>query len=225
VPSAGKINADAIAQAGLRLLNEVGLDGLTMRVLARELDVQAATLYWHLKNKQELLDAMAAIMLAEAAEGLEFPRRGVDWADWLAERCRQMRRTLLKYRDGARVFAGSATTDPLTHRTLELTLAVLQDAGFTIPAAARGFPTLLHYTVGFTIEEQAQSGQAYVGSENPYQPDRMATAIDASRFPLAAQARCDLFGPDTDAAFDHGLKVILAGLEFLRQAPDPAPRT
>jgi len=68
-----------IARTALGLLNEVGLDGLTMRLLAKELGVQAAALYWHLKNKQELLDAMAAIMFRELNDGLEAPRKGTDW--------------------------------------------------------------------------------------------------------------------------------------------------
>ena len=217
--SAGKINADEIARAALRVLSDVGLDGLTMRLVAKELDVQAATLYWHLKNKQQLLDAMAAIMLAEAVDGLEAPRRGVGWQQWAAECTRRLRRTMLQYRDGARVFAGSAVYGPLTHRTLELTLSVLQDAGFSVRDAARSFPTLLHYTVGFTIEEQAQTGVAYADADNPYRPERLAGAIDPERFPLAAQAQGDLFDADPDAGFELGLNVILAGMAAIHLQP------
>jgi TetR/AcrR family tetracycline transcriptional repressor len=213
-----KITAAEIAQAGLRVLNEVGLDGLTMRLVAGELDVQAATLYWHLKNKQQLLDAMAAVMLADAVDGLEAPRRGVGWQEWAADCARRLRRTMLRYRDGARVFAGSAVYGPLTHRTLELTLAVLQDAGFGLRDAARSFPTLLHYTVGFTIEEQARTGTT-VDAGNPYRPERMATAIDAERFPLAAQAQGDLFDADIEGNFVLGLKVILTGMAAVHLQP------
>jgi len=205
------INSEVIARTALRLLNDVGLDGLTMRVVATELGVRAPTLYWHVKNKQELLDAMATTMFLEAVEGLEAPRAGDAWDDWLADRARRLRRVMLRYRDGAKVLAGTNVTHPAVFRTIELTLRSAQDAGFTLTDAARGFPAVLHYTVGFTIEEQARAGEAY-GADNPYRPEQVAEVVDRERFPLTAQVLGQLFDPDTDAGFEHGLRIVLAGL-------------
>src|SRR5581483_9324166 len=98
-----KINAEVIANTALRLLDEVGLDGLTMRLVATELGVQAPTLYWHVKNKQHLLDVMANVMFAEAVDGLELPGRTESWQEWLVRRARRIRAVLLRHRDGARV--------------------------------------------------------------------------------------------------------------------------
>ncbi|HEX8806526.1 MAG TPA: TetR family transcriptional regulator, partial [Candidatus Aquilonibacter sp.] len=53
------LSRETIVQAALELLNELGIDGLTVRALASRLGVRAPTLYWHVKNKQELLDEMA----------------------------------------------------------------------------------------------------------------------------------------------------------------------
>jgi TetR/AcrR family transcriptional regulator, tetracycline repressor protein len=205
-----KLNREVIARTALGLLNEVGLDGLTMRLLAKELGVQVAALYWHLKNKQELLDAMAAIMFHELNDGLEGPRKGADWTDWIADRVRSMRQMMLSYRDGARVFAGTYVSESELPRSIELTLSTMVDAGFSVRDAARGFPTLYHYVVGFTIEEQARTGSAYV-DENPYETDELA--FDRERFPLAAQAAPDLFDSRSDRGFEEGLQVILAGLQ------------
>ena len=74
---------DGIARAALGLLDRTGLDGLTMRLVAAELGVRAPTLYWHVKNKQELLDAIANLLVARANLGLEPSAPGQDWADWL----------------------------------------------------------------------------------------------------------------------------------------------
>lgn len=206
-----KLNREVIAKAALGLLNDVGLDGLTMRALAKELGVQAAALYWHLKNKQELLDAMAAIMFREANEGLEAPRKDADWTDWIGDRARGVRRMMLKYRDGARVFAGTYAAEADMPRSLELTLATLVDGGFSVRDAARGFAAVFHYTIGFTIEEQSRSGERYPG-ENPYRVNALAETIDQQRFPLAVQAAGDLFDADTDAGFEEGLQMILDGM-------------
>jgi TetR/AcrR family tetracycline transcriptional repressor len=208
VSTVPRITSDLIAQTGLRLLNDVGLDGLSMRVLAKELGVQAPTLYWHVKNKQELLDAIADLMSAEVADGLEAPTRGETWQEWIGELARKMRRTMLKYRDGARVSAGAYASDPVVGRTVELILRTLRDAGFPLHLAARAFPVLLHYVVGFVIEEQARIGQAYSG-DNPYDGD---IRVDWIRQPLMAEVSAELYGPDTDANFEYGLGIVLTGM-------------
>ncbi|WP_248962151.1 TetR/AcrR family transcriptional regulator C-terminal domain-containing protein [Sphaerisporangium perillae] len=211
-----KINAEVIARTALRLLDEVGLDGLTMRLVAKELDVKAPALYWHVKNKQELLDAMATLVMVEADEGLESPRLGVGWEEWLGDRAMRLRRTMLRHRDGARVVAGTNVSHPLVFRTIELTLRTLQDAGFSLADAVRAVPTIFHYTVGFTIEEQARLGETYAEGENPYSRERLAEMVDAGRYPLAAQMIDELLTPDTDAQFRHGLAAILTGVRVQR---------
>jgi TetR/AcrR family tetracycline transcriptional repressor len=205
-----RITSDLIARTALRLLNDVGLDGLTMRLLAKELGVQAPTLYWHVKNKQELLDAMADLMAEEVADGLEAPGRGMSWQEWSAELARKMRRTMLRYRDGARVSAGSYSTNPAVARTVELTLRTLADAGFPVAVAARAFPTILHYTIGFTIEEQARTGAAYEGP-NPY-AESQGLAVDPEKHPLTAGVAKELYGVDSEANFEYGLSIVLTGM-------------
>ena len=196
----GKLTAEMVARTALRLLDDLGLDGLTMRQVAKQLDVQVAALYWHVKNKQQLLNVMATIMITEAFDGLEAPRRGITWDAWVADLAQRLRRSMLHYRDGARVLAGTTITDPLLLRTTELTLRTLHDAGFAIDDAARSFPTLLHYAIGYTIEEQARI------EAGPPEP------IDTSRYPLTTEAAGELSAPDTDANFEHGLRLILAGM-------------
>ena len=208
-----KINAEVIAHTALRLLDGAGLDGLTMRVVATELGVQAPTLYWHVKNKQHLLDVMANVMFAEAVDGLELPGRGETWQDWLVAHAHRLRAVMLRYRDGARVFAGTHISDPAMPRAVELGLRALVDAGLSLVDAGRGFAAILHYTVGYTIEEQARQGAEY-GEDNPYRPERLAETFDAERYPLAARAVTEtLFEPDPRAGFEHGLRLLIAGME------------
>ncbi len=209
-----KLTSDSIARAALRALNDVGLDGLTMRVLAKELGVQAPTLYWHVKNKQQLLDAMADLLAAEAAEGLEAPRRDETWQEWITEVAGRSRRTLLRYRDGARVAAGAYSSNPAVGRTVELILRTLQDAGFEPVVAARAFPVILHYTIGFTIEEQARAGEAY--EKNPYEG---GLRLDAEKYPLTASVAEELYSTDTETNFRYGLSLILAGMANLVVPP------
>ncbi|MFJ8016950.1 TetR/AcrR family transcriptional regulator C-terminal domain-containing protein [Streptomyces sp. NPDC096339] len=211
-----KINSEVIARTALRLLDDVGLDGLSMRVVAQELGVRAPTLYWHIKNKQQLLDAMATLVYVEAAEKLTPRVDPTTWEDWIADWARHLRQVMLSHRDGARVLAGTYVNHPAVYQSVELVLQTLGEAGFGLSEAARGLPALLHYTIGHTIEEQAHAGAAY-GGDNPYSPERVAGSVDAERFPLAAQVVGTLLSADGDAGFEHGLRIIVLGLRAARE--------
>jgi len=204
-----KINTSVVAQTALSLLDDTGLDGLTMRRVADKLGVQPGALYWHVKSKQELLDAMASAIFADAAAGLEAPRASMSWQDWLCDWARQLRRAMLRYQDGAKVFAGASLQEPAVFRATELALRTLEDGGFAVRPAARSVATLLHYTVGFTMEEQAHTAAKAAGGGEEHQ------LIDKHRFPLTAQvyAHDTLFDPDTDECFDYGLAIIVNGMQ------------
>jgi len=60
------LNRDVIARSALRLLDANGIEGVTMRTLAAELGVQAPSLYWHVKSKEDIFRAMAAAMSEDA---------------------------------------------------------------------------------------------------------------------------------------------------------------
>lgn len=72
------ISREQAVRTALDLLDDVGLDGLTLRALAARLDVQAPALYWHFTGKQDLLDEMATQLWRDvlAAAGLVDPSPG-----------------------------------------------------------------------------------------------------------------------------------------------------
>src|SRR2546421_3453768 len=99
-----------IARSGLKLLNEVGLNGLTLRLIAADLGVKAPALYWHLKNKQELLDEMATQMFADSVEERRPPESLGEW-EAVAHSARALRRMMLAYRGGGKAFSGTYLAD------------------------------------------------------------------------------------------------------------------
>jgi AcrR family transcriptional regulator len=210
------VDREKVVRTALGLLNEVGLDGLTLRRLAQELGVRAPTLYWHIKSKQELLDEMATTMLRDQVHaGEATPPAAESWQGWMAEVARGMRRMLLSYRDGAKVFSGTYITDDAVLTSMEAPLRTLTGAGFPLADAVTAWSTLYSYVVGFTIEEQAVRPGG--GTDPRYQPEVRARRIDGDRFPLTQQAGAIQFG-DFDERFDQGVRIIVAGLEHLRAA-------
>lgn len=200
-----KVSRETIARAGLRLLDKEGIDGLTMRSIAAAVGVRAPTLYWHVNSKRALLDAMADVIAADAAKRVRPRRAEESLAEWLAETAQALRAAMLQHRDGARVFVGSYTPSALPIN--ELVLQELTAAGFPLELAALSAVTLLHYTTGYVIEEQAQAGKDY--PRNPY---ATAETIDPQYYPLTAQALQVTFNPDGQAGFQAGLELVLAGI-------------
>ncbi|MFI8455527.1 TetR/AcrR family transcriptional regulator C-terminal domain-containing protein [Kitasatospora sp. NPDC085464] len=209
-----KLDRKQVVDAALKLLNEVGLDGLTLRAIAAGLDVKAPALYWHFKDKQALLDEMATEimrrMTARTAEAGDGWRAG-DWRDAYLATMRTLRAELLRYRDGAKVYSGARFTDTSYAAGLDASLRLLIDAGFTLTTATRAWYTAYSYTIGYVIEEQAMAPNPFDGDEG-YDVEARADRLAAH--PLAAEAGRAMF-VDFDEGFEQGLALVLIGAESL----------
>ncbi|MEU0838411.1 TetR/AcrR family transcriptional regulator C-terminal domain-containing protein [Streptomyces sp. NPDC005962] len=204
-----RLDRDQVVEAALRLLNEVGLEGLTLRRIAKELNVQAPALYWHFKNKQALLDEMATAMFRRLAEGAP-QLDGATWQEHLIASQRTLRRALLGYRDGAKVFSGTRFTGTPHAAPMEAQLRAFVDAGFTPGAAARASFLAYTFTLGFVIEEQAV--EPLPGERAPGYDVAERTALIGPDYPLTAAVGADLF-EDYEARFEEALRTIVAGIE------------
>ncbi|MFI0739693.1 TetR/AcrR family transcriptional regulator C-terminal domain-containing protein [Streptomyces sp. NPDC021100] len=210
-----RLDRDQVVGTALELLNDVGLEGLTLRRIGKELDVQAPALYWHFKNKQDLLDAMATEMLRRmtALQEADGGFAHATWQEMLAGSHRALRRVLLTYRDGAKVYSGTRFTDTSYAVPMERYLASLVGAGFTPGEAARAYYTVYCFTIGYVIEEQSAADDPERGVKGIDTTERAARLAE---FPLAAAAGPELFG-DADAGFEAGLSAIIAGIAATRE--------
>jgi TetR/AcrR family tetracycline transcriptional repressor len=205
------LDRQAVVLAALRLLNRDGFEGLTLRSLARELSVQAPALYWHFKNKQELLDEMATEVFRHGFQNLGLPPKDLHWKDWCRQLAQGERQMLLRYRDGARIFSGTYLTDPTMYAPMEASLQKLTDSGLSLAEALNALSTLHCFVVGFTIEEQAVFSHAG-NRDKRYAPEQRAVRLDKEKFPLSLKAGDELFAAPDDR-FSRGLEAILCGLE------------
>ncbi|AZQ36969.1 TetR family transcriptional regulator [Streptomyces cyaneochromogenes] len=196
-----------VADTALKLLNEVGLDGLTLRAIAKELDVKAPALYWHFKDKQALLDEMATEMYRRMIAGTPLDPDDT-WQERLLRSNRGLRTALLGYRDGAKVFSGSRFTGIEHAEQMEDNLRLFTTAGFALADAVRATSTTYFYTLGFVIEEQ---GVEPVAGERREGYDVAERARMMADYPLSAQAGAEIFA-DYDRHFEEGLAVVIAGI-------------
>lgn len=201
------IQKEAIVAQALDLLDETGLDGLTMRRLADALQIKAASLYWHFTNKQALLDGMADALMREVART---PRPELAWREQLRLLAAEVRQALLARRDGARVYAGTYVVTENVMRVGEAFMAPLHAAGADHKLAAWGTFSLLYFILGFVIEEGGIRPDSMDGAELAQRNSGFTQASQA--FPLLATVQPYIFDGDFDARFGFGLELMLDGL-------------
>jgi TetR/AcrR family transcriptional regulator, tetracycline repressor protein len=203
----------AMVEAALGLLDEAGVEGLSMRRLAERLGVKAASLYWHVRNKEELLGLLAD----EICAGVREPRLDLSWREKLETLVRENRRVLLGHRDAARILAGTVPTGPNRLRLAETMLGTLIGAGFSRRDVVRAAFLLTDYATHFVAEETrfASVGKAHGSSdkEKLARVRRHFEALPEDEYPLAVSLAGYLTDPDADGRFEFGLEALLDGLE------------
>lgn len=197
-----KIDRSQIVDAALTILNEVGIDGLSTRLIAQRLGVQQPALYWHFKGKQALLAAMNAEMLRRN-HTRNIPLAGETWQEFLRANARSFRSALLAWRDGARVHAG--TEVDLSHLgAIEAQLECLYTAGFDSEKALALQIAISRYVVGCVLEEQADAAESR---------DRSALDAAAENHPNLAKALSVYRAKGHKALFEAGLELLIGGAE------------
>jgi TetR/AcrR family tetracycline transcriptional repressor len=195
------LDREQVLRGAMRLLDDEGLDALSLRTLAGRLGVRAPTLYWHVRNKAELLDALADAIMDEAIASV--PEPGGDGRGWLLAALGQFRAAMLRHRDGARVVSG-ARYSLRRGDFSERAMATLVDHGIDLHHARLLVLAGERYTVGWVLEEQASV---------PPAPDRADLTVEAlrARFPVTTQAITEYFGTGrtADDLFQDIARVVL----------------
>ncbi|WP_312327109.1 TetR/AcrR family transcriptional regulator C-terminal domain-containing protein [Stenotrophomonas sp.] len=199
------IARDNIVAAAFKLLDEAGMEGVTLRKVACTLGIRAPSLYWHFKSKQALVDAMADAMIVDVARNIP---ENQPWRQTLLQIAREFRTAFKARRDGARVYAGTFLATENVLRVGETSIAALVGAGASVRLAATAPMDLVYYTMGFVIEEQSWPGD---GSMEALGESFMALA--EARFPHCWSAREVWSEVDFDTRFEQGLGLLLDGID------------
>lgn len=198
-----------IVRAALDLLDEVGLDALSMRRLAEKLNIKAASLYWHVRDKEHLLNLIADEICATMHE----PDSTLSWREQMEAMGHEIRRILLSHRDAARVLAHTLPLGSNRLRLMEASLTVLSEAGFSPKDVAYAGFLLNDYVTMFVVEEtrfpvdvqEAQIEQLYTNWFEALSPDDYPTLRGLAEHLLADNA---------NERFAFGMEVLLDGLEI-----------
>jgi TetR/AcrR family tetracycline transcriptional repressor len=203
------VQKQQIVQTALDILDRDGLEGVTLRRLATELNIKAASIYWHIPSKEQLLDEMANAILEAHFGTFDFANDQRDWAEWLDTLAHELRAAMLARREGARVVAGAHPDIAIMLIKLwDYTIRVLRKNGYSYRDAGAIMVTLINFTFGSVIEEQASPPIAPVPERaHP----RMMTVFDQYAT-MAEVMNAWEETDDNDARFDAGVRIIVGGV-------------
>jgi TetR/AcrR family transcriptional regulator, tetracycline repressor protein len=205
------LSKTAVVRAALDVLDDAGIDGVTVRAVAARLGVQAPALYWHVRDKRELLDEMATEIWRQVSAEVAALPADLPWDQVMAAFAAVTRRALLAHRDGAKVFSGTYLTDASALEAQEDRFARMVAEGFSVADATRAYSLLYSFTIGFCIEEQAA---AQAGDDRFSEASR-AARIDERSHPVIAEGGPQIFG-DPDARFADLVGLIITTAATLR---------
>lgn len=165
-----RLRREDLVERALELLGDLGLPDLTMRRLGSELGVSAGAIYHHFDNKQQLLGAVADLVIRRGHAD-EAPDDG-PWRERAAQVCDRTRAAVLDYADGADLVATMWAFGLGGHAPYDVLRGLLHEAGLDPGMAATGARTLLHFVYGHAIDEQAHGQASRLGAIDDARDER-----------------------------------------------------
>jgi AcrR family transcriptional regulator len=208
----GRITRDVVLAAALKLIDQEGVDGLSMRRLARDLHRDPMILYRYAPSKAALLDGVAETVLAQ----LKVDPADPDWAAQLRAVARGYRALALAHPKVVPLLVTRPLATPLglrphgTLRPLEDILTLLTHAGFSGPDALHIYRALFGFLNGHVLNELQEL------IENPDETDDLLRLglhrLPIREFPLLRSLAPALASYDGATELERGLDILLTGL-------------
>jgi len=210
------LSRERIVAVALQLIDEQGLEALSMRRLGAALGVEAMAIYHHFANKGEVLDGVLELMLEE----LDFPAmETLPPMDRLRQFARTHRQMALRH---PHAFILIPTRRFNTEHSLEVyekILAMFRDLGFDAALSARYFRTLGYLASGAGLADIAGHAQ-----QPDATPVRLETFSD-EKYPLVSAVVPHLRAANLDAIFEFGLDIVFAAMRRDAEAIQRARNT
>jgi AcrR family transcriptional regulator len=204
-----------VLRTAVKLADEAGAESLTMRRLAKELGVEAMSLYNHVPGKEALLDGMVDLVWEE----IDSPSTDADWRTAMRTRALQTRDALRRHPWAIGIMEARSAPGPENIRVHEAVLACLRGAGFSLAETVHAYNLQDSYIYGFTLQEKAlpaemdspEGGAAVAARQLPFMPPGELPFLREMVGEHIARN-----GFDFQGEFEFGLDLILDGLERRR---------
>jgi AcrR family transcriptional regulator len=206
------VNLKRTLEVGLAVADSEGIQAVTMRRIARELGVEAASLYHHVNGKDQILDGLVDVVAAE----IELPKSSADWREAVSRRAHNTRSVLRRHPWAVSLMASRTSPGPATLGLLEAGIRCFREGGFSVLLAAHAVSTVDSYVHGFVLQEVNLPFRDE--SELAAMTTTIMETFPASAFPYLFEMTVEhvlLPGYDYGKEFDSGLTVVLNGVAAL----------
>ena len=203
-----RLTRDRVIDAGLRVMDAEGLEAVSMRRVAREVGVEAMSLYNHVRDKDDLLQGICDRVMGDFV----FPEPTEDWAELCKAGARSWRNVLQAHPDVMRLFAETHGPSPLSPGALlptEFALRLLRDGGLSDRDTVQAFHALGGYIQGFVMME----GGSIHKSEGGSGVFDASTHLDPESFPALCAVSPYFADCSADEQFEFGLDLLVRGLQ------------
>jgi AcrR family transcriptional regulator len=203
------LNRERVLQGAIAIADTAGIGALTIRSLAHELGVKPMAIYYHVANKDEILDGIVDLVFAE----IELPEADGDWRSELVRRASSARRVLSRHHWAIGLMESRKSPGPATLRHHDAVLGTLRKAGFTVEMTAHAYALLDSYVYGFALQEAALPFSGADTAAEVAEP--MMQQFPADAYPHLVELTTEYIlqpGYDFGDEFDFGLDVILDAL-------------
>ena len=210
-------------RAAVNVADEGGIESLTMRRLAEELGAEPMSLYYHVADKDAVLDGIVDVVareINEVVDQIDVPSVGADWKNAVRQRILSAREVLLRHRWAPGVFETRTTTSPAVVQYFDALLGLMRDGGFSYDLAHHALHALGSRALGFT-QELFDPGDEAGDEEATAMLESMADQLPHLVGMMMEVAHDDpdstLGWCDDQTEFEFGLDLILDGLDRMRE--------
>jgi AcrR family transcriptional regulator len=208
------ITRETVIDAALRVLQKVGMDDLSMRLVAAELRTGPASLYWHVRNKDELLQLLFERLNDEIELPPPDPSR---WQEQLKALGRQVRAVSRRHRDYARLSLGRIPSGQSLARFAEWVFELLVPVGVPEQVIAYTGDLLSLYVSAYTFEESlgppSPTGEPMSAEQIGAMFREYLQSLPQGQFPHVHRTVNLLFAGNADERFEFGMDVLVRGIE------------
>ncbi|MCA8913255.1 MAG: TetR/AcrR family transcriptional regulator C-terminal domain-containing protein [Planctomycetes bacterium] len=208
------LNRERILREAVELADAHGLEKLSMRKLGQKLGVEAMSLYNHVAGKDDLLDGLVDMVVAE----IDLPAEGENWKKAMRRRAHSAREMFLRHPWALIVMESRKNPGPAAMRYYDAVIGSLRKGGFSVALAAHAFAALDSYIYGFALQEMKLP---FKSSEELHElAGDIMQQMPVDQFPHFVELTVEhvlkpgyAFGNE----FDWGLELMLDGLDRARR--------
>jgi AcrR family transcriptional regulator len=204
-----RLSRERVLRAAVAIADAGGIGSLTIRSLAQELGVKPMSVYYHVANKDQILDGIIDLVFSE----IELPSADGDWRSELRRRAASARRVLRCHPWAIGLMESRTTPGPATLRHHDAVLGALRGAGFSVEMTAHAYALLDSYVYGFALQEASLPFKGPETVADVAEPMMQQFPVD--EYPHLVEMATEYVlqpGYDFGDEFEFGLNVILDAL-------------